>query len=173
MVYMASIVGRSTRSSGFHAGWVRSPGGRWVMPVSMASSGFSDETDQSLPPDTTAPLRTTLLIGYNQRERVGPSVGAVPGSAIGERIQRHPDRPVADGVHVDLKSLAVELHCQILERRRIINWRSGVSFAIEIGSQKRRGAGFNDAVGKELYRQRSDPRAGEPGTQLLELGKQA
>src|SRR5919112_484877 len=77
MVYMASIVGRSTRSMGFQAGCVVSPGGRCVMPVSIASRGLSDETDQSLPPETTAPDRTTLAIGYSHRERCGPSAGSV------------------------------------------------------------------------------------------------
>ena len=40
--------------------WPRS---RRVIPTSIASSGFIDETDQSLPPATTAPLAKTLAIG--------------------------------------------------------------------------------------------------------------
>jgi hypothetical protein len=34
-----------------------------VTAVSIASSGFIDETDQSLPPATTAPAAATLPIG--------------------------------------------------------------------------------------------------------------
>ncbi len=52
-------------------------GTRWVTATSMPSSGFSDETSQSLPNAIAAPLSRTLRIGYSQRERSGPSLGSV------------------------------------------------------------------------------------------------
>ena len=100
-------------------------------------------------------------------------VGAVPGPGIGKGIECHPDGAVADGVHVNLKSVPVERHRQILERCGIVDRGSGVSFAVEIGSQQRRGAGLDHAVGKELHRGGSEPGPGKAGAQLNELGKQA
>ncbi len=47
-----------------------------MIPVSIASSGLREDTDQSLPPDTTAPVRTTLAIGYCHLDRAGPSAGS-------------------------------------------------------------------------------------------------
>ncbi len=77
MVYIAIAVGRSTTSPGSHgAALGGSSGMRRVIATWMPSSGASDDTDQSLPAVTTAPVRATLPIGYNHRERARPSAGS-------------------------------------------------------------------------------------------------
>jgi hypothetical protein len=76
-------------------------------------------------------------------------------------------------VDVDLKAVAVELHCQILEPVRIVDRFSGVSMETEIRSQQRRGATLDDAIGEELHRSGTNQGSGVSGAQLSQFRKQA
>ncbi len=64
-------------SSGSQAGPSPPSIDRRVTATWIASSGLSEDTDQSLPPAILAPPLATLPIGYSRPDRSGPRIGSV------------------------------------------------------------------------------------------------
>ena len=104
-----------------------------------------------------------MSAGVDQLEvgdAVAEVVRAIGRAGAGQRVERHPDGPVADGMHVDLEAGAIERDRQSVERGLVPDRRAGIAAAAEVRRQQRGGAGLDDAVLEQLGRRGMDVRGG-------------